>query len=233
MANNSSDSKQPTGLQRYRQEQQAAKADTAKPDTAKADTAKPDTVVASQPARDGEQYLPAWKRTPVTFIEERIKQFGAERLQLSPLYLPPDIEIAFARNPKQDDEASIYHYMDLGYRPVQIEDVTSDPVEAKEMGKIAIRGTRSGPNNTVLVGSSLCLMWINKAVKRKRDEASWAESKANLAEGGKRFMVERGMPEELVESGLQKRERARVDLSSGFDRSLDAAIDDSDKDYLH
>lgn len=197
------------GLKRWRAEQRAKK-------EAGAESAP---VAAESTSPEG-KYTPSWKRNPVTFVEERLKKFGAETLQLSPLYLPPEIEIAFARNPKHDDEASIYEYMAMGYSPVAWEDTTGDPIEAKAQGKICFKGLRSGPNNTVLIGSSLVLMWIHRSVKLKRDRQDWLDSRSRIEDAPREHLSRQGIPEEIIEESTVVRQKVDIDPAR-FDNELD------------
>lgn len=91
------------------------------------------------PKKEKEQKVTKrWKSANTPFVDIRERQrFGTAGMLTKPLYVPPDIEIAWAESPKRDDGRDLHMRIMQGYDLARPEMVTDDLDKAIGEGLIA------------------------------------------------------------------------------------------------
>ena len=111
------------------------------------------------------------KNPAMVLVSER-DPFGTASMFTKPVYVPPDIEIAWATHPREDDGANLRRRFTEGYDRVTKEMITDDLNEAMERGLICLHPATYGSivetDGLVGLGSyGLVLLFREKEVGEK------------------------------------------------------------------
>jgi len=132
------------------------------------------------------------KNPPLVLISDR-DPFGTAAMFTKPVYVPPDIEVAWAVNPREDDGADLRRRFTEGWDRVTEDMVTDDLQKAIDEGLICLHPATYGAmtNSEGLVGLGsygLVLLFrekeVGEKVRKKMVERYNATIEHNVREAG-------------------------------------------------